>query len=1034
MTNKESSDIKSDEKKYNYKSFCPDNQGENFDVYYEMFDQIYKNDKIKNVAITGIYGAGKSTLWNSYVNKKQAAKDEEKEKWSNKKILLVSLADFNNIYKESSTDEKKELTNKVEKQIINQILYQIDYDKIPLSQFNLKQINIENKLILNIYLLCLIIGFFMLFTSNNIIHSIELHGSLNLAKNTIVIFLPLFLVGFPLFKFIHKFFPKLMYNIQKINVKGTEVNLNYDFEGVIYKALHEIIYLIKASKAHTVVFEDLDRFDDIDLFIKLREINILINKNIDSNIKFIYMIKDSLFSFRDRTKFFDIIVPIVPFINSQNSKGKLIELFYEQSDNIVYPDDNIIERVSLFLDDMRTVYSIRNEYEIYAQYIDIESRKLDANKLFGLIVFKNVFPKEFEDLQHDRGYICELFKYVDTTIRKEMYENSNINKKLKIEIKLMKISEILNGIENQKLYNIFNDEKFSDYSDLLNNQHFELIKLLVLEGLIDETYIYYRGRFIEGTLCESDERFLMYLSINESLGIDYKLHNPELVADKLNGRDINKSAVYNTMLLDILIKNKNKEKLHKVVSAILNDKNTSLIFHEYLHTLFDNKKGDSVEEKITLDDFLALMIPEKTNEINKIMKNCENTSTYNLFKSYMAVKSLINITDFNKDNLDVSELITYINSNTKIMKILNKKELIDSEKFIDIIIKNNIKFKNLSENDVSLNSKNLEKMLLEKILENNLYEISFENSIFLISKILESKEDEIFKNYYYYLMNDRFKVMSEYLTGSGKFNEVFSFYFETVKNNSKNIFYSKRTVLIILNDERMDNANKSKLLKYNKSKVQDITEIRNINIWEDIINYDRLAYSQDNIEKLYNSFIDENIIVKYLNNYINVSRNIIIKYNDFIISILNNPTTSDDLFDYFVNKSRDKILKINKNLDINKIDKLINNKIIEVNEYNFLSLVELYNLNDKSRVKNKKYKFDKIIQYLSSDIIKSSSIIINLKIIRQITKSNVIKILNSNIFDEETNKKIVDIVEYKFDSNDINNMQEYLKRYILNNN
>lgn len=62
-------------------------------IYTEALDYSLKNKNIKNVAITGIYGAGKSTLIETY-----------KEKRKNKnKFIHISLAHFNDV-KESSQE------------------------------------------------------------------------------------------------------------------------------------------------------------------------------------------------------------------------------------------------------------------------------------------------------------------------------------------------------------------------------------------------------------------------------------------------------------------------------------------------------------------------------------------------------------------------------------------------------------------------------------------------------------------------------------------------------------------------------------------------------------------------------------------------------------------------------------------------------------------------------------------------------------------------------------------------------------------
>lgn len=82
------------------------------------------------------------------------------------------------------------------------------------------------------------------------------------------------------------------------------------------------MYFFEVTKYRIVFFEDLDRLNDISIFVHLRELNNLLNN--DDSIKekpivFIYAVKDNIFTKEDRTKFFDFIIPVIPVINSTNS-------------------------------------------------------------------------------------------------------------------------------------------------------------------------------------------------------------------------------------------------------------------------------------------------------------------------------------------------------------------------------------------------------------------------------------------------------------------------------------------------------------------------------------------------------------------------------------------------------------------------------------------------------------------------------------------------------------------------------------------
>lgn len=98
------------------------------ETYQEVFDYVLQKDRIRNIAISGIYGSGKSTVCESYF--------DTQSKNKKKKIIHVSLGNYvNNQSKENN--ENKE--NRIEKKIIDQIIFNIKSSKIPLSNYQKKE-------------------------------------------------------------------------------------------------------------------------------------------------------------------------------------------------------------------------------------------------------------------------------------------------------------------------------------------------------------------------------------------------------------------------------------------------------------------------------------------------------------------------------------------------------------------------------------------------------------------------------------------------------------------------------------------------------------------------------------------------------------------------------------------------------------------------------------------------------------------------------------------------------------------------------
>jgi hypothetical protein len=99
------------------------------EIYSEALDFVFINRDLKNIAMTGSYGAGKSSVLESYKKRKRIS------------FLHISLAHFEASYKneiESSVDDFKQKETMLEGKILNQLLHQIPPSNIPLSLFKIK--------------------------------------------------------------------------------------------------------------------------------------------------------------------------------------------------------------------------------------------------------------------------------------------------------------------------------------------------------------------------------------------------------------------------------------------------------------------------------------------------------------------------------------------------------------------------------------------------------------------------------------------------------------------------------------------------------------------------------------------------------------------------------------------------------------------------------------------------------------------------------------------------------------------------------
>lgn len=491
-----------------------------------------EDTKIHNIALSGVYGSGKSSILEKVV------KDLEEERpHTTRTISLAPLAaqlkEQDDKKNDSVSDKDKStskepsgappkssnnssITNLIQKEIIKQLLYGTDPEKIPASHFHkMNEIGLGKQILSS-----LAFGMLLLFILNiyqwpysyiqKPLTWLPIPTSITKILAEIVIICLLSIATFALF---HYFGTRI--HLAKIDVGTAGITLGENSDSYFDQYLDEIIYIFEKTGIRTVFFEDLDRFQDAQIFDSLRELNQILNndpklqhtestiqkisqrlhfshsakeKNSQSStpIQFVYAIHDAIFSNQyvsadaqianqeslahsfSRAKFFDIIIPVVPFVSASNSYQIALETLEDVLDANDPQMINLLELVADAVPDKRAWINIRNEFIVYKEQLLNPKRTnlgLSPVKMLAILIYKNCYLDDAIKLQNGRSRLDHIYKEIREIIQEDISALDYKNKNLKY-----KINEISNGRAAEEYASELRTDLIYLLADLNNQQ------------------------------------------------------------------------------------------------------------------------------------------------------------------------------------------------------------------------------------------------------------------------------------------------------------------------------------------------------------------------------------------------------------------------------------------------------------------------------------------------------------------------------------------------------------------------------------
>lgn len=391
----------------NFVHLAPIDNADETGTYSKALTWATDQTEVSNIALTGPYGSGKSSIIKSFLKNYR------------RPFMQISLASF---LPEAIDGEGNGTVSRqeIERSILQQMLYGADASRLPFSRFKRIQSPGKGAALASLCIVLGVLACWHLFqkladiVDGSYFQPFDFSNWFNLASFAAG--------GLFLWLTAHRFYiASFGVSLKSISLKDIQITPeSATEESILNRHLDEIIYFFQSTKYDLVIIEDLDRFDKPDIFVTLREINSLVNANsgVKRTIRFLYALRDNIFLNTDRTKFFEFIIPVIPIINSSNS----IDMVLKQGKRLAIDerlDGQFLREVSRYLNDLRLIRNIFNEYAIYVANLETDGEYvLDTNKLLAVLIYKNVFPSDFENLHRGKGSLAQFLDLHDEFIAK----------------------------------------------------------------------------------------------------------------------------------------------------------------------------------------------------------------------------------------------------------------------------------------------------------------------------------------------------------------------------------------------------------------------------------------------------------------------------------------------------------------------------------------------------------------------------------------------------------------------------------------
>lgn len=408
---------------------APNYSEENHGTYLEALERALDEHPrtVRNIALAGSYGVGKSSILNELTRRRE-------DRVISVSLLTLGLEPEVPPPGQQTNPAAATTSNRIQKEVVKQLLYRQSPSKTTLSRFRrIDRPHLGRELIVagaaSVVLVTLLSVSGALERIGKVL-ALDMPATSGPIQYAGAIFLAVAVVGLAVF--LARAVSRGRIGVQKVAAGPATIELSPRSTSYFDEYLDEIVYFFEMnSKSDILVIEDLDRFNDPAIYESLRSLNSILNASQQlgkRDIRFIYAVRDSIFEKlgrqdedpdlddtraelgrANRTKFFELIIPVVPFITHKNAREVMHRVLEERGHGV---DRNLIDVAARHLPDMRTIYNVVNEFEVFKRrLLDVATPVpgLSVERLFAMVLYKNTQAADFEAVRRSDSSLDRLY-------------------------------------------------------------------------------------------------------------------------------------------------------------------------------------------------------------------------------------------------------------------------------------------------------------------------------------------------------------------------------------------------------------------------------------------------------------------------------------------------------------------------------------------------------------------------------------------------------------------------------------------------